>query len=73
MVCFVGEVLTDRQNLRHLRETQVELVHFVVAFFKSSQQVLNLKLYPFVRSVSRSVFFHFLNTLNIFGNTVGKF
>lgn len=65
IVTFVGKVLANCENLSHLGERKVQLVHLFVSFFESFQQVLDLELNSFVLLVGFRIFLHFLHLLDI--------
>jgi len=64
-VLTVGEVLANCQHFCHLIETQVQLIHFSIAFFESFKQVVDLEANLFVLLVGPSVFLQPLHRLYV--------
>lgn len=70
VVSLICEVLRHCQDLRHLRKTQIQLVHLFVPLLKPFQQVLNLELDLLLVRIVGSVLLHFLHLFDVFADSV---
>jgi hypothetical protein len=65
---FRAKVRTNGQDLSHLRETQVQIIHLLILLCETLKQVVNLELYFFVLLIVGRVLLHSLDLLNVIPN-----